>query len=572
MKILDKCNYNKVPRFILLGLISCFFICQTPNSNAATIIATSIVDLQNKINAATSGDIIKLANGRYTNNSITIAKSNVIVQAATLGGVYLDGTNAITISGSHVTFSGFQFTAGAITGNVISVSGINNVITQLNFNGYSAQKYIVLNAPSQYNEVTFCNFENKPIGAPIGNLIHIDPSATVPGYHKIRYCSFQNMPGLGGDNGNECIRISNGATSTYVSRTTIEFCYFNNTGKGDSETISNKCRENVIRYNTVVNNQDAWFCFRNGDNCVAYGNFFIGAGGIRVKEANNIYCYNNYFENAGVGGNADAVTLVYYTANSTNVLNNINFLHNTFVNCGSIDLGGVGAINNLWANNIFQKSSGNIFTNANLGTTFVGNIYSGTLGISISSGMTNLNPKLTLNSDSFYGLSPSSPAINASSASYSAILDIANVDDDPTILLDISGQIRPASAIAKDVGCDEYSTGSTTIHPLKISEVGPSYLVPIVTSIAEKKESNLKVIMNCRNSMVAFDYFLQKESRVSAQLYNLDGQLVKTLIMNNLESNGAHHKTFILSEIPKGLYLIRFISNNNSQTIKLILS
>jgi hypothetical protein len=29
-----------------------------------------------------------------------------------------------------------------------------------------------------------------------------------------------------------------------------------------------------------------------------YGNTFINAGGIRVKEASNIYCFNNYFENS----------------------------------------------------------------------------------------------------------------------------------------------------------------------------------------------------------------------------------------------------------------------------------
>ena len=40
--------------------------------------------------------------------------------------------------------------------------------------------------------------------------------------------------------------------------------------------------------------------FRSGDYNVAYGNWFLGAGGIRIKEADNIYIYNNYFENAGV--------------------------------------------------------------------------------------------------------------------------------------------------------------------------------------------------------------------------------------------------------------------------------
>lgn len=53
-----------------------------------------------------------------------------------------------------------------------------------------------------------------------------------------------------------------------------------------------------------------------------------GSGGIRVKEANDIYCYNNYFEKSGVGGSMNAVTFMYVSPN----LNNINFLYNTFVN------------------------------------------------------------------------------------------------------------------------------------------------------------------------------------------------------------------------------------------------
>ena len=466
----------KIRILIIFFLSFSFFISTGYKAKAAIINVSTVAALQTAINNAKSGDEVVLANNTYLNSTLNIGTSNITVRAATSGGVFLNGTNAITISGNYITFSGFQFTTGSITGNVISVTGSNNTITQLNFNGYSAQKYIVLNAPSQYNVVSYCNFENKPTGAPIGNLIHIDPSATVPGYHKIRYCSFQNMPGLGGDNGNECIRISNGATSTYISRTTVEFCYFNNTGMGDSEAISNKCRENVIRYNTCVNNQNAMFCFRNGDNCVAYGNFFIGAGGIRVKEANNIYCYNNYFENSGVGGTAGAVTYIYYTANTTYVLNNINFFHNTFVDCGSIDFDS-GALTNTWANNIFKKSSGNIFMGSATGISWAGNIYNGTFGISIPSGVTKNDPKLSKNAIGYYVPTATSPAIDAASASYPAILDFANMDDDPTLTTDISGLLRPASAILKDVGCSEYTSGTTTNHPLALAEVGPSFLI-----------------------------------------------------------------------------------------------
>lgn len=438
-------------------------------ANATTYNVSSIAALQSAVNGATAGDIIVLADGTYLNSTFSIGTSNITVRAATPGGVFLNGTNNITIPGNFVTFSGFQFTSGSISGIVITVSGNNNTLTQLNFNGYSAQKYI--NLQGQYDEVTYSNFQNKPTSAPAGNLIHIAPNGSVPNYAKIRYCSFQNMPGAGGDNGNECIRIANGAQSTFLCRTVVEFCYFNNTGPGDSEAISVKSRENVLRYNTFTNNQDAMMVFRNGNDNVAYGNFFIGAGGIRVKEANNVFCYNNYFENSGVGGTMNAVTYIFVSPN----LKNINFLHNTFVECGLIDLAS-GATNNTWANNIFKKSSGNIFTGSATGIAWAGNIYTGTLGISIPSGMTNVDPQLVLNSDGYYGLSATSPAIDTASASYPAILDVANIDDDPSLLLDVSGQSRPVTVTLKDVGADEYTTGTITNRPLVLANVGPSYL------------------------------------------------------------------------------------------------
>jgi PKD repeat protein len=457
---------------MLIGCASVVYLLMVTNAKGVTNNVSSIATLQTAINGASAGDVIVLANGHYANNTFDVSKSGIKVVTATPGGVFLDGTNNITISGSRTTFSGFQFTSGTMPGIPITVTGTSNLLTQLNFDGYSAQKYINIQAPSRSNVVAYCNFRNKPVSAPAGNLIHIEADVSVPGYHKIRYCSFQDMPGAGGDNGNECIRLSNGAESTYTNRAIVEYCYFENTGAGDSEAISVKCRQNVIRYCTFTNNPDAMLVFRNGNENVAYGNFFIGAGGIRAKEANSVYCYNNYFQNSGVGGTMDAVKLDYVSPN----LNNINFIHNTFVNCGTIDLGGTGPTSNTWANNIFKKSSGNIFINPNGGTSWAGNIYQGTLGISIPSGMTNADPLLVFNSDSYYGLSSNSPAIDAASTNYPAILDIANVDDDPLLLLDISGQARPTSRALKDVGCDEYTNGIAINRPLTLADVGPSYL------------------------------------------------------------------------------------------------
>jgi hypothetical protein len=470
--------FSKISLFVFV-----FFMVNSASSFAVQTKVTTVAQLQTAINNASNGDILVLANGTYLNNTLTINKNNITVKAETLGGVFLNGTNAITLNGDYITFTGFQITSGDIGGgNIISVNGDYNVISHMNIKNYYAKKYIDINAGTRYNEVSYCNLENKPSDAIIGCTIQINTSPTVPGYHKIRYCSFQHYPGLGGDFGNEPIRLGLGAESTNNSRTTVEYCYFNDVGLGDSESISVKCCENVIRYCTFTNNPAGMLVFRNGNRNVAYGNFFInGSGGIRAKEANDIYCYNNYFETAGVSGVMDVVTLVYVSPN----LSNINFIHNTFVDCGNIDLGGTGPTTNTWANNIFIKTSGNIFTNANTGTTWAGNFKQGTLGISIASGMTNTDPQLTMNADGYYGLSASSPAINASSASYPTILDITNIDDDPSILLDINKQTRPADKASKDVGCDEYTTGTSTNHPLSITEVGPSYLVTLPVTLTK---------------------------------------------------------------------------------------
>jgi hypothetical protein len=193
-----------------------------------TINVRSIAALQAAINSAAAGDELVVADGTYANNTINVSTSGIIVRAATPGGVFLHGTNAITISANRVVFSGFQFTSGSIAGVVITVTGNENLLTQLNFNGYSAQKYISIQAPSQRNQIAYSNFENKPQNAPIGNLVHVEADATVPGYHRIHRCSFQNPSGGGGDFGNEPIRLNNGAESAYASRTVVEYCYWNN--------------------------------------------------------------------------------------------------------------------------------------------------------------------------------------------------------------------------------------------------------------------------------------------------------------------------------------------------------
>ena len=435
-------------------------------------LVTSLAQLQSAIDSARSGDVIYLKNGIYRNNKLNIRTDNITVQAETPGGVFLNGNNALKISGNRVVFRGFQFTEGDAPGTAIEVSGSDNLLSELNFSGYAAKKCINVMAGSQRNEIAYCNFENKPVSAPQGNMIEITPDRSILGQHRIRYCSFRNMPGRGGDAGNEPIRLGNGALSGFNAATLIEYCYWENTGGGDSESISVKCRHNVIRYCTFTNNPDGMLVFRNGDENMAYSNFFIRAGGIRIKQANSIYCFNNYFDNAGSDGRAGSVTLEYLGNN----LKNLTFLHNTFVDSAAIQLGGVGAQNNVWANNVFVKAQGPLLANTNNGTQWLGNAYQGDLGLPATTGFTPLDATWRRPPGGLAAWSDKLARLPSAQGVYPDLPQWLEAGNDALIALDIAGRSRPAARTEKTIGCLQASSSALELRPLTSAQAGPPYL------------------------------------------------------------------------------------------------
>ena len=546
-------------RFLNILIYSVAYLFFFTTMSAKSTLVNSVTALQTAINSSSAQDTLILSNGTYSNNTLTIGVNNIVVLAQTNGGVYLNGTNSIQINGVQITFSGFQFTSGTISSNAITVAGDSNILSQLNFNGFDATHMLYITG--SYNLVAYCNFQNKPAQlvskGGTGDMVQIIPNANKMGYNTIRYCSFQHMPGLGGDFGNECIRIGDGQYSTMNSGTIVEYCYFEDTGLGDSESISVKSRQNVLRYNTMNNNPNAMFSFRNGDDNVAYSNFFFNSGGIRCKQANNIYCYNNYFQGsgtnqtAGLPGSGTAPVYLEYFGNGYG--NNFNFFHNTFYG-STANVIQTPLTNCTWANNIFVQTIDSIFSGSTSGQSFVGNFYQGNLGLIIDSGMINTDPNLVLNSSGFYGLVSNSPARAASSSNYPALLNLAGID---TLLADIQGQKRPISRALRDVGCDQFSTDSIINAPLTLGDVGPEYLKPISTGLQVPNNQShvvkVKVFPNPSSDKVTFE--------------NVPfGAVVRILTLNGVELSGSNatQQKFQLSlqAVAVGTYVYQVIYRN----------
>jgi hypothetical protein len=438
------------------------------------LLVNNIPDLQAAINIAKTGDVITLANNTYvTDATITIPCNGVIIVAQSLGKVIFQGGSiSFVITGSNNTLSGFQFNYGTtITTrpiDLIQIRGSNNIIDNMNFNGFFVQHYINIYNPSQHNCIQYCNFQGKPTDQVInGSQIEVQGDATVVGYHKISHCSFQKMIGNGGDFGCEPIRLGEGSMSTYDLATTVEYCIFDNTQLADSEVISVKSRKNVIRYNTFRNNPNAMVSFRNGDYNVAYGNFFLGSGGIKIKQASNIYLYNNYFESSSTPVSFIDVSMY---PNPSTYENNIVFQNNTFNHCGNICLGtSQTQRGNSFYNNILYNTS---VTAPNTLVAFEGNIYFNSKGVVYDPTNKNADPLFVTNAAGYSSIGAGSPAIGYSGSS-NINMTILNVDIDSKLLLDITGSARP---ISKTCGCSEVYGGAINV-PLSVSNTGPSYLL-----------------------------------------------------------------------------------------------
>ncbi len=536
-------------------LIGLFFLTMhtvfAQNNNARSINVNSVAELQAAINNAKKGDVIILADNTYTNiGVIKIGTDGITVKAATAGGVVITGNSMCKITASNAVLSGFQFKNGDIgTGKVVAISGNYNNITQCNFYNYVSKNYVHFEGGSHHNELSYSNLEAKPATMNAGPAIQVTTSPTVVNHTKIRHCTFLNFGGDGGDFGNEPIRIGLGAEQNNISGAVVEYCYFENLGAADSETISVKSTSNVIRYNTCNNNPTGQVVFRTGNKNSAYGNFFINSGGVRIKEGGFHMLYNNYFEGSG---KVPTIQLMNFVLNAkTKVgspLNNILLYHNTFYNTGAVELGGNGENppqNIVFANNVFFKTAGTIFSDLNKKISFTNNLFYGgaVLGMNATKKeFTNADPLLIKDNNGFYGLSAKSPAINKSIATYPAILKNSEVDNDPELLLDIEGQPRPTDKVQKDMGCDEFSTGTSLNKPLSRLVTGPSYLsnnavdIKPIAAVATKS-SRIKDTVSFEN-----EYFRVKQNFIAEQMTDLGTRLIVALSNVKIKSSQGNSK------------------------------
>lgn len=504
--------------------------------------------------------------GTYESIFMDITNDSLTIMSETLGGTIFNGTSRVDIEGDYINFIGFQYVDGNIgTLDVVNITGSNILFTQVNIRAYRCYKYLRVRESSQYVDITYCNFENRLTVAD-QNILSLLVSRDQPGYHKVRWCSFKNFPGGGNDEGVEPIRVGVSSQADFNSRSVVEYCYFTQCD-GDGEIISSKASQNVYRFNTFEDNTKAELVLRHGSENIVYGNFFIrGKGGVRVREGQDQYIYNNYFQDLNDRP-------IYLQNESSDPLDNINVAFNLFVDCERVRLGGeAGSFRPTevtFANNIFtDPKDSNLFREATGDETWIGNITFGSLGFTRpATGLLDIDPQLIENEAGFFGLAAGSPAIDAAQPGFAPLPQYDGIDSiDANVLFDMMGQRRSDTTSLKDLGPNEFPH-NTLIQPIATEEnTGPNYDTSDPSTVRNGRlvvADVLSVFPNPADKEITLTIAAGAGSDITVDLLDLNGKQIRT-ITQSLDATIETTFRQPLDRLPAGMYTLRATGRNSA--------
>lgn len=548
---------------------------------------TSAAQIASVMGTARPGDTLSMASGIWTNQAIVFQGNGdslrpIVLRAADPGQVILNGSSSLRIVGTWLVVDGLRFEGAVPTSGAVvefrSSAGYESSNCRLTNtslvncnppNNTTDYKWVSLYG--HHNRVDHCYLAGKThSGTTL--VVWLGPS---PNYHQIDSNYFGPRPPLG-VNGGETIRVGTSDWSMYDSYTVVENNYFYQCN-GEVEIISSKSCENVYRGNTFVSCEGA-LTLRHGNRCTVEGNFFFGnnvanSGGIRIIGEDHTVI-NNYLADLAGSSTKSALPIMNGVPNSP--LNRYFQVQralvafNTLVNCKYSLLVGVGKDSELTlppldctiANNVVRSSYGPLITyiDTPINLTYAGNVFYGaSLGISLPTGISMVDPKLVKDAEGLWRPAADSPLLGGAAGSY------------PQVVLDMDGQPRPE---AKDIGADQVSQAPRTRRPITANDVGPDWMR---TSTAVREHdgspSSVQVLENFPNPFnpaTTVRFTLAQAQNVRLRLYDVSGRLVRDLYEGH-RSAGEHEVTWEARNEPSGTYLITLLGENGVRTRKVVL-
>lgn len=427
----------------------------------------SIAQLKTAISNAQKGDRIILANGSYNSSNVIEVKNKkgtsaqpIIIRAKSIGGVTITGNAGFNLTGSteYVVIKGFVFKHKAQTGTYNSASRctFQQNVYECTKNGTASSSYLKIFGA--HNEVCYNTFQNKDFVGPILSIQGLQAGEMSEGnwVHHNHFKEFKNF------NKNDCAAVQPGYGSRKFGKAylIVEFNLFEKCNADAEGVASVKCSNTIFRYNTIRNSKD--LSLRQGSDSEVYGNYFFGGSGVRFN-GNDHRVYNNTFVNVNIAVKSfSRKDNTKPTGYSHDKANRCFVGFNTMINCtnGFWQDGDGGSSQTKLVNNIFYgcnvaaKRTRANWDNPTLKSNIIWDSPQGQLP---SSAYTNQNPQFNFDGQGVPSLKSNSPAIGNATGSYGFVTDDSHGD---------------ARSGAKDIGADEFSTGTKIRGVLTASDVG----------------------------------------------------------------------------------------------------
>ena len=452
---------------------------------------SSASEISSAMNDAQPGDNLIMTDGVWNNQDIDFAgdgapNNPITLRPATQGGVQLTGTSRLSISGSYLVVDGLSFEDGGSDSidHIIEFRGSDGLANNCRLTNTQIIDYNPSDSNVQYhwveifgqdNRVDHCRFEGQDHQG-VTLVVRLDDNGQ-EARHLIDYNAFLDRP-ASTRNGREAIRVGTSARHTISAKVIVEHNLFENCD-GEIEVISHKSEDNIYRFNTLRTCAGT-ITLRHGGGATVAGNFILGgnkdrSGGIRVIDSDHVIV-NNYIAN--IDDRADAAIslaagIINGPANGYQPVANVDIHNNTIVDVGGGAVIFDWELNDDFGNNFIKdqvprnisfvnnliRSSRTLFEGQEgPGYEWVNNIaFGASLGISSRSGLQQVNPQISIAADGLWRPNSNSPAIDGGTTL-------------PAITIDMDGHSRSG---AFDIGADEVSSGTITLRPLTIDDVGP---------------------------------------------------------------------------------------------------
>jgi hypothetical protein len=272
-------------------------------------IYTSISALNSAIAAASSGAVLRLANGTYNSGTITVGKNGVTVAAETRGSVVLNNSSTINVTANTCNVFGFDF-SGSSSEKCVNVTGTDAVVGYNTVRTTFTRPDLAAQTPLFDTDGARARFCYNTVSGYRG----VGRNFQVIGTSAIPYCRIDHNESLDcwsndpASNDNEIVQVGQQQNGTpYFALVDNNHWYrWQNTGSGtpvntEAEMHAVKSDANFFIRN-VIRQCKGSLNFRHGSYNVAYANFwmtgsFSDAGGVGIWGTQSLVACN-YIINA----------------------------------------------------------------------------------------------------------------------------------------------------------------------------------------------------------------------------------------------------------------------------------